>query len=120
MGYVAPEEFRVAPEDKIARKEWKNQATKHARAFLNKKFPHQLREFVGDKNRPIKERATKLFQFMVAEREQMLDRGEGVEEISQGIVDMVHSIGFHDSSLLKQLKSSDGMEKTYCLAPGFK
>ena len=115
LGYVTPEEFRVAPKDKIARKEWKNQATEHARAFLNKKYPHQLREFVGDKNRPIKERATKLFQFMVAEREQMLDRGEGVEEISQGIVDMVHSIGFHDSSLLKQLKSSDGMERLIAL-----
>ena len=45
----------------------------------------------------------------------MLDRGEGVEEISQGIVDLVHSIGFHDSSLLKQLKSSDGMERLIAL-----
>ena len=45
----------------------------------------------------------------------MLDRGEGVQEIAQGIVDLIHSIGFHDSSLLKQLKSSDGMERLVAL-----
>ena len=115
LGYSTPGEFRVAPEDKIARKEWQKEAKEHASAFLNEKFPRELREFAGDKKRPVKERATKLFQFMVEERQQMLNRGEEVQEIAQGIVDLIHGIGFHDSSLLKQLKSSDGMERLVAL-----
>ena len=115
LGYSTPGEFRVAPEDKIARKEWQKEAKEHASAFLNEKFPRELREFAGDKKRPVKERATKLFQFMVEARQQMLNRGEEVQEIAQGIVDLIHSIGFHDASLLKQLKSSDGMERLVAL-----
>ena len=110
LGYQLPDEFKIMPQDKSARKELQKAAREHASSFLEQRFPQELREMLRDKKRPIKERSSKLYQFMVEERKQMTDRGESVDTISQAIVDTVSSIGYHDSSLQKALKATDGME----------
>ena len=111
LGYERPEEFKVSPGDKTARKELQKKARKHAASFLDERFSRELRDFVGDKKQPINERAKKLFEFMVSERERMLEEGKDIGGISQGIAGLVHTIGYHDALLQKQLKSSDGMER---------
>ena len=111
LGYERPEEFKTPPGDKIARKEWQKRAKEHAASFLEEQFPLKLRDLVGDKGQPIKERSKKLFEFMVSQRERMEGEGGEVRGISQGIADLIHTVGYHDALLQKQLKSTDGMER---------
>ena len=111
LGYHKPEKYKVLPEERGARRELQKDARGHASSFFNERFPAELREFLKDKKTPIKERSTRLYEFMALERAQMMERGEDVQKISQAIVDLIHSIGYHDPSLQKELKSTDGMER---------
>ena len=39
LGYQVPEKLRVKPTDKVAQKVWQEEAKKHSKAFLDKRFP---------------------------------------------------------------------------------
>ena len=81
------------------------------RVLGNDHFPEDLSEFVKNKTIPINERAVKLYKFMDIERKKMLKEGLPVKNISQAMVDLIHTIGYQDKDLYAQLKSSDGMER---------
>ena len=100
VGQVKSNLFQV----RANRKYWKQ-------VIGNDHFPKNLSEFVANKTIPIKERATKLYEFMDIERKKMLKEGLPVKKISQAMVDLIHTIGYQDKSLYVQLKSSDGMER---------
>ena len=100
IGQVKSNLFQV----RANRKYWKQ-------VLGNDHFPEDLSEFVANKTIPIKERATKLYEFMDIERKKMLKEGLPVKKISQAMVDLIHTIGYQDKALYAQLKSRDGMER---------
>ena len=111
LGYQAPEELRVKPRDKAERKLWQQKNREHLRAFLDERFLKELRDFLEDQNLPVKKRASRLYEYMLEQREKMLSRGEDVRALSQALVNLVHSIGFFDKGLQRELKSKDGKER---------
>ena len=75
-----------------------------------------MREFLANKEEPIRERAKKLYEFMVEERKRLQSQEEDLQRdntrpLSQGLVDLIHGMGYHDLSLQKGLKSKDGKER---------
>lgn len=83
--------------------------------FLNSKLPLELRKELLDSTQPTRVRAKILFQILSTEREQMASlpsaEQKDLRPISQAIIDLIHTIGFHDEILVQGLKSSDGMER---------
>ena len=116
LDYQVPEKLRVKPMDKAAQKVWQEETKKHSKTFLDKRFPIELREFLANKEEPIRERAKKLYEFMVEERKRLQSQEEDTQRdntrpLSQGLVDLIHGMGYHDLSLQKGLKSKDGKER---------
>jgi len=60
---------------------------------------------------PAKQRAQKLYEVLMKERSQLQSQGDNTHPISQAIVDLIHTIGYHEPAVLKGLKNSDGLER---------
>ena len=76
----------------------------------HQEIPSMLRLRVVKKKLPTKKRATRIYEFMSEQRARMLKEGHNVENISQSMVDLIHSIGHLDNVLKKELKSNDSVE----------
>lgn len=67
------------------------------------------REKIINKNIPIFERRKLLFRFLQKEYKNLKNQNKNFYPISQAIVDLIHTIGFHDPFIFQDLKSNDGM-----------
>lgn len=109
--YEEPAQFRVATADKAARKALAKEADAHFDEFLSSRIPKEIREMLANTQTPAKERAKKLYGILMQERSRLKASGQDTRPISQAIVDLIHSIGYHDPAVAKSLKSTDGLER---------
>ena len=105
LQYESPQKFKVVLDDKNARKQLAREADDHFSAYLEK---HVLKEFKSDQMRI---RASELHEILIRERAAMKIAGKDTKPISQAIVDLVHTVGYHDPLIQKSLKSTDGMAR---------
>ncbi len=79
--------------------------------FLESRIPSSLRSALRNAATPAKERAKTLFSHLREQRRQMQKNGESVQRISQTMVDLIHTIGYHDQSVIDALKSADAQTR---------
>lgn len=85
--------------------------------FLDSKLSSQLRVELLDSSLSPVERAKSLYRVLSFERERMKQRGITIENdiraISQAIIDLIHTVGFHDPWVNQALKSNNGVERIH-------
>lgn len=91
--------------------EKKKSASLQWESFLKAKMSSEFRMRLLDSKRNIYDRANELYWLLSHERGEMLARGLDIRPISQAMIDLVHTMGYHDSLILKALKSEDGLER---------
>ncbi|MBS1986201.1 MAG: formylglycine-generating enzyme family protein, partial [Bdellovibrionales bacterium] len=79
--------------------------------FLNSKITPEVRAQIISEKTPIEDRAEVLYHQLMKERAALVEANKDVRPISQAIADLVHTIGYHDPSIVKRLKGSDGLER---------
>lgn len=83
--------------------------------FLEEKIPYALREKLSDQSQPPKERAEILFRVLYSEWKHLISRPDidvtSIRPISQAIIDLIHTIAYHDPLLIRALKSPNGMTR---------
>lgn len=77
--------------------------------ILNFKLPEAVREKIIKAETPSFERGKLIFQFLQKEYKILKKQNKDVRPISQAIVDLIHTIGFHDPAIIQDLKSADGI-----------
>lgn len=77
--------------------------------FLNQRIPKDLRDKIINSEIVLSERAKILFTFLKNERTVLQKLGKDIRPISQAIVDLFHTIGFHDPKTIEALKNPDGI-----------
>jgi len=98
------------------KKEWSKQEKEKFIAYLDQVIPAELREAL--KNTPthhLELRAGQLFRSLSDQRQKMLAAHKDVGPISRAMVDLVHTIGFHDKEIQAGLKSEDGLKRVAAL-----
>jgi hypothetical protein len=83
--------------------------------FLNQHIKPEMRAQIADPNLSGPERAKLLYGLLTQEKAAMLKRGQDIRPLSQAIVDLVHTVGFHDPEVLEGLKSKDGLARIEAL-----
>ncbi|MBS1985029.1 MAG: hypothetical protein JST16_12740, partial [Bdellovibrionales bacterium] len=77
--------------------------------FLNSQVSPEVRAQIINEKTPIEDRAEVLYHALMKERAALVADNKDVRPISQAIVDLIHTIGYHDASIAKRLKSTDGL-----------
>jgi len=80
-------------------------------AFLESKITPELQAELMDSAKSPNERATVLYHVLSKERDRLSREGKDIRPVSQAIVDLIHTIGYHDPAVAKAFKSSSGMER---------
>lgn len=87
-------------------------------AFLDSKIAPELRSHVSNPQYTAKDRSILLFRLLLEERNRMVgiaskkaENSLDLRPISQAMIDLVHTIGYHDSLTLNALKGKNGMER---------
>ena len=109
LQYEESEAFQVQGKNKDEKKALKKQAREHFNAY----FEHfiSFQEISNHSERTVKERVVVLYKKLLAIHKELTKAQKNTLPIRQAMVDLVHTIGFHDSYLLKILKEGDALEK---------
>ena len=111
LGYTAPERFATKEKDKQERNDLRKKTREHFASFFDERFPRNLRGQLKDKNIPVETRVAILYEYLMNERMQLLREGKATRAVSQAIVDLVYTHGYHDPLLLQGLKSDDALTR---------
>ena len=97
----------------------KNAAAEKQRflSHLDSVIPQEIRQTLADPKSQmgIQDKAQTLFQRLADQRAKMLAAEQDVTAISRAMVDLVHTIGFHDKEIQTALKSEDGLKRIAAL-----
>ncbi len=96
---------------KEAQKSAKVLSKKHFLSFLDAEFSPKTRAMLLDKSVGSHEKIKKLYQALNKILRQRLVKKQDHRALTQAMVDLVHTTGFHDPSITKAMKSSDGLER---------
>lgn len=107
--YEEPEISKDLPKDE--RKRLQEEAKNKFIAILDTKIPAALRKELAEGKLPPAERAKKLYQVLKTIREEFIANGKDAKDISQAMIDVIHSVGFQDKATAKALKEGDGLER---------
>jgi formylglycine-generating enzyme required for sulfatase activity len=94
-----------------AAKREKELATKKWMTFLDVKLPQTLRQSLLDPTKSASNRAGELYRALAKERANLIAQRKDIKPISQAMVDVIHTIGYHDPVVIKAMKSSSGLER---------
>lgn len=109
LQYDEPAIAKDLPKDQV--KAAREKAKLEFQSFLDQKLPPELRKELLNEKIPVQQRAKNLFDLLNKERKSLKDQNKDARPISQAIVDLVHTIGFHDPVIATNLKSSSGMDR---------
>ena len=109
LQYEESEAFQVQGKTRDEKKALKKQAREHFNAYFEDFIGFQ--EISNHSERTVKERVVVLYKKLLAIHEELTKAQKNTLPIRQAMVDLVHTIGFHDSYLLKILKEGDALEK---------
>ena len=101
FGYKGPMSVLISPEEK------QRQYTR----FMEQRFPPPLRSYLAQKEIPFSEKHRKLYRHLMRERERLKKERKDVRPISQVIVDLIHTAGYHDKDMVFVLKSGEVRER---------
>ena len=107
LGHRELEKFKINFKNKEERKALQNQMKEDFDNVFNEQFPKGLRIELIDKNISAREKTKKLYEYLIKERKRLQKSGKNWRPISQAIVDLIHTIGYHDETILKTLKGND-------------
>lgn len=100
---------------RIKSKKLKEQLKNDWIQFLDAKISPQLRVELLDSTLSPADRAKSLYRVLSLERERMkqleMREENDIRAISQAMIDLVHTIGFHDPWINQALKSNNGVER---------
>jgi hypothetical protein len=89
----------------------KEMAQTQWRTLLDKSISPRLRKRLADTQIAPIDRATELFESLKTIRAELASQGKDVKPISQVMIDLIHTIGYHDPATTRALKSNDGLER---------
>jgi len=79
--------------------------------YLNKIISPETRASIADSKVDAKGRARILYKVLTSQRDILKAQNKDTRPISQSIVDLIHTIGFHDPVVQRDLKSANGMDR---------
>ncbi len=83
----------------------------HFMKFLEQRFPSPLRSLIAQKDVSFSLKARRLYRHLLRERQRLQNEEKDVRLISQLIVDLIHTAGYHQRELVGMIKNGDGMER---------
>jgi hypothetical protein len=105
----------AAPEQKQAyREKAKKQKEKlqaHWSSFLDERLGPELRSQLSDEKVSGEDRAKLLFEVLKKQRKEIAAQKKDIKPVSQAMIDLIHTIGYHDPVIARAWKSPDGMER---------
>ncbi len=96
---------------KDERERLQKQSEEEWEEFLESKIPRTTRAVLADSSKNVIERSKILFVILKSERERIIVEKGDVRAISLAMVDLVHTVGFHDASIVSRFKSTSGLER---------
>ncbi len=110
LDYKEPPQFKQYT-DKETKKLLREQSRRHFENYLNTELPVSFRISLVDKVPSINSKSKALYYYLLSKRKHLLERNQNIIPISQAIVDLIHTIGFHNKAFTETLKSGDGLDR---------
>ena len=113
LGYQMPEKFKTGPNNnKDHQIDLNKQIREDLDAFLDRRIQPGFRLELTNKNLSITEKSKSLYEYLMKERTRLQKMRKNTKPISQAIIDLMHTIGYHDETILRELKQNpDGPER---------
>ena len=81
------------------------------REYFDQVLTPKDREILTDDSRPYQEKTTIIYRILNRIRNQMIEEGKDVKNISQAMVDLVHTSGFRNPHYISMLKSPNALDQ---------
>ena len=111
LGYDEPKKIKIKVKDTNEKKVLKKESGEYYKRFFNKQFPVAFRRRLVDSSIPIRERIKELYKYLIEKRDHLKKSQKELKSISKMIVDLIHTIKYHDTDIIEALKSNDGLKR---------